>query len=81
MTKSFILDHSKLLNNFIDLAIAEDIGDGDHTSLSCIPADSVGKARLIVKQSGILAGVEIAKMVFQHPTKMTIAIVAFIIAE
>jgi len=55
--------------NLIDSAIAEDIGDGDHTSLSCIPADAIGKAQLLVKQPGILAGMEIAKMVFNRIDK------------
>ena len=45
-------------------ALSEDIGNGDHTSLSCIPADAQGKAQLLVKQNGILAGVEIALEVF-----------------
>lgn len=55
--------------NLINSAIAEDIGDGDHTSLSCIPADAIGKAQLLVKQPGILAGMEIAKMVFNRIDK------------
>ncbi|MFT6166787.1 MAG: nicotinate-nucleotide pyrophosphorylase (carboxylating) [Vicingaceae bacterium] len=46
-------------------ALSEDIGDGDHTSLSCIPADAEGKAQLLVKQNGILAGVMIALEVFR----------------
>ena len=46
-------------------ALAEDIGSGDHTSLSCIPYDAVGKAQLLVKQNGIIAGVEIALEVFR----------------
>ncbi|MFC2096385.1 carboxylating nicotinate-nucleotide diphosphorylase [Bacteroidota bacterium] len=58
----------KMNNPFLDAliknAIAEDIGDGDHSSLSCIPSDTIGKAQLIVKQEGILAGIEIAKEVF-----------------
>lgn len=44
--------------------LREDIGDGDHTSLSCIPEDAVGKARLLVKQEALLAGVEVAREVF-----------------
>lgn len=51
------------IQNFIDTALAEDVGDGDHTALSTIPADAKGKARLIIKDTGILAGVEIAKMI------------------
>ncbi|NND77966.1 MAG: carboxylating nicotinate-nucleotide diphosphorylase [Flavobacteriales bacterium] len=54
------------VDEFIQAAIKEDIGDGDHTSLSTIPADAKGKARLLVKQEGILAGVDIALKVFEH---------------
>ncbi len=50
-------------------AIREDIGDGDHTSLSCIPSDAVGKAKLLVKDKGIIAGVEFAKQVFSYVDK------------
>lgn len=52
------------LNKLIELAIAEDIGDGDHTSLACIPKNAIGKAQLLVKENGILAGMEIAEKVF-----------------
>lgn len=58
------MDNQQYINNFIKAALAEDIGDGDHTSLSCIPAGQVGKAKLLVKQQGILAGVQIAKTIF-----------------
>lgn len=54
----------ELIDELIKLSFAEDIGDGDHTTLCCIPADAIGKQRLIVKEEGILAGVEIAKQVF-----------------
>lgn len=54
------------LNLFIENSIREDIGDGDHSSLSCIPAEATGKAQLIVKEDGIIAGIEIAKQVFAH---------------
>ena len=47
-------------------AIREDVGEGDHTSLSCIPADAKGKAKLLVKDDGIIAGVEFAKQVFKN---------------
>ncbi|MCG8858689.1 carboxylating nicotinate-nucleotide diphosphorylase [Tenacibaculum finnmarkense] len=57
---------NKELNLIIANAIREDIGDGDHTSLSCIPADATGKAKLLVKDQGIIAGVEFAKMVFNY---------------
>ena len=52
------------IDDLIDIAIKEDIGDGDHTSLSCIPTTSTGKAQLLVKEDGILAGVELAKKIF-----------------
>ena len=53
-----------LIDELLELSFAEDIGDGDHTTLCCIPADAIGKQRLIIKEDGIIAGVEIAKMVF-----------------
>lgn len=55
-----------LIDRLIDLAISEDIGDGDHSSLSCIPADATGEVRLMVKQQGIIAGVEMAKRIFSR---------------
>ena len=54
----------ELIDELLELSFAEDIGDGDHTTLCCIPADAIGKQRLIIKEDGIIAGVEIAKMVF-----------------
>ena len=54
----------KLIDDLITLAFSEDIGDVDHTTLCCIPADEQGKSKLLVKEEGILAGVEIAKKVF-----------------
>jgi len=54
------------LDAFINTAIQEDIGSGDHTSFSCIPADATGQAQLIIKQNGILAGVNVAQHVFRH---------------
>jgi nicotinate-nucleotide pyrophosphorylase (carboxylating) len=54
----------ELINELIALAFKEDIGDGDHTTLSTIPASSVGKVQLIIKDEGILAGVEIALQIF-----------------
>lgn len=56
---------NQLVDNLIDIALREDIGDGDHTTLSCIPHNLQGRARLLVKQDGILCGVEVAKKVFQ----------------
>jgi nicotinate-nucleotide pyrophosphorylase (carboxylating) len=54
------------LKIIITNAIREDIGEGDHTSLSCIPADAKGKAKLLVKDNGIIAGVEFVKMIFKQ---------------
>lgn len=54
------------LQLIIQNAIREDVGDGDHSSLACIPADAQGKAKLLVKDNGIIAGVEFAKMVFNY---------------
>ena len=54
----------KYLELFIENALLEDIGDGDHTSLACIPVDAKGKARLLAKEKGVLAGVRIASLVF-----------------
>ena len=56
----------KLVDLFIKNAIAEDVGDGDHTSRSTIPSGTQGKAKLIVKEDGILAGVELAVAIFNH---------------
>lgn len=53
-----------LLHNFIQTALMEDIGSGDHTSLACIPKEARGKAHLLVKEDGIIAGVEIARQIF-----------------
>ena len=50
----------QLIDALLDLAFAEDLGDGDHTTLSTIPADAMGRSRLIIKEKGILAGVDIA---------------------
>ena len=54
----------QLIDDLLTLSFAEDIGDGDHTTLSTIPADAVGRQQLIVKEAGILAGVEMARRVF-----------------
>ena len=56
----------ELEDKLIDLAFAEDIGDGDHTTLCCIPDDAMGKSHLLIKEDGILAGVEVAKKVFDR---------------
>lgn len=67
----------KQFQNEIDLIIAnairEDVGDGDHSSLACIPSDAVGKAKLLVKDNGVIAGVDFAKQVFNYvDPKLTI---------
>ena len=60
----------KKFNKEVDLIIAngirEDIGDGDHSSLACIPYDARGKAKLLVKEDGIISGIEFAKRVFDY---------------
>jgi nicotinate-nucleotide pyrophosphorylase (carboxylating) len=55
----------KEINRIIQNALREDVGDGDHSSLSCIPTTATGKARLLVKDEGILAGVAFAQAVFE----------------
>ncbi len=52
------------IDDFLKNAIHEDLGDGDHSSLACIPDTNIGKAKLLIKQNGILAGVEIAQKIF-----------------
>jgi len=59
-----MIEKNKLIKEAIKNAFTEDIGDGDHSSLACIPATARNKAKLIVKDSGVLAGVEIAETVF-----------------
>ena len=59
-----MLSGDELENKLIELAFAEDIGDGDHTTLCCIPENAMGKSQLLIKEDGILAGVEVAKKVF-----------------
>ncbi len=58
-------DKSTLIQNAINWALREDIGDGDHSSLSCVPSNAINKAVLLAKEDGVLAGVEIAKQVFE----------------
>ncbi len=67
----------ELIDDLLTLAFAEDVGDGDHTTLSTIPADEQGRQRLIIKEEGILAGVDIARKVFEKfdpALKMTVYI-------
>ena len=59
----------ELVQPFIDNALKEDVGDGDHTSLATIPPDTTGKARLLVKDHGIIAGVELAEYIFHRVDK------------
>ena len=61
-----MLSVNELEDKLIDLAFAEDIGDGDHTTLCCIPKEAMGKSHLLIKEEGILAGVELAKKVFDR---------------
>ena len=56
----------QIIDQFIKNAIAEDLGDGDHTSLSTIPAYAQGQAKLIIKEDGIIAGVELALEIFKQ---------------
>ena len=53
----------ELIDDLLNLAFAEDVGDGDHTTLSTIPSDAIGKQKLLIKEEGIIAGVDIAKKV------------------
>jgi len=54
-----------LFNSFLEIALREDIGNGDHSSLSCIPASSNGNVRLLIKDEGIIAGIDIATRIFK----------------
>ena len=63
---NYNMDVTELVDRLIDLSFAEDIGDGDHTTLCCIPEDAEGKSRLLIKEDGVLAGVEVAKEVFRR---------------
>lgn len=58
-------DRLKEIHEFINIAIKEDVRDGDHSSLACIPHDAQGHMKLLVKEDGILAGVELAKIIFK----------------
>ena len=55
-----------MIDEIIDNALREDIGDGDHSSLSCVPFDAIGNAKLIIKDNGIIAGVELAERIFHR---------------
>ena len=59
-------EHQQYLEQFIALALKEDVGDGDHTSNACIPEDGRSTAKLLIKSEGIVAGVEAAQSIFKH---------------
>ena len=59
-----MLSVNELEDRLIDLAFAEDIGAGDHTTLCCIPETAMGKSKLLIKEDGIIAGIEVARRVF-----------------
>ena len=61
-----MLKVEELNDKLIDLAFSEDIGDGDHTTLCCIPTDAIGESKLLIKEEGIFAGIDIAKRVFHR---------------
>lgn len=63
---NFAFMKESLIDELITLAFKEDIQDGDHSSLACIPSTEGGKAKLLVKDDGVIAGVEIAKQIFHH---------------
>lgn len=67
----------ELIEQLLDLAFAEDIGDGDHTTLSTIPAEAMGKSKLLIKQPGILSGVDIAIKTL-HKLDPTVKVEVFI---
>lgn len=56
----------ELIDDLLKLSFAEDVGDGDHTTLSTIPAEAMGRSRLIIKEKGILAGVDVARRVLEY---------------
>lgn len=60
------IDEKAMMLDYIRLALREDVGDGDHTTLACIPASAQDKAVLIAKEGGVIAGLEVAAMVFHE---------------
>ena len=60
------------IKEFLQIAFAEDVRDGDHSSLACIPSFSDDKAKLLVKQAGVLAGVELAEKIVETLREMGI---------
>lgn len=67
----------ELIESLLDLAFAEDIGDGDHTTLSTIPEDAIGKSKLLIKEKGVLSGVDVAIQTL-HKVDPTIKVEKFI---
>lgn len=61
-----MLTIDQLNDRLIELAFSEDIGDGDHTTLCCIPPDAMGESKLLIKEKGVFAGVDIAKQIFHR---------------
>ena len=72
-----VRSENELVDELIQLALAEDIGDGDHTTLSCIPETAKGKVQLLVKEDGILAGVAVAERIF-HTFDSDLIVTVFI---
>ena len=60
---------NNITRDFIMSSLAEDIGDGDHSSLACIPLEATGKARLLIKEKGVLAGIRVAIEIFSAVDK------------
>lgn len=58
--------YAQMLDRFIKQGLAEDIGQGDHTSMACIPSTRVSKARLLVKEDGVISGIDVAKQIFKE---------------
>ena len=58
-------DANQIIEDFIQRGLSEDVGEGDHTSQACIPADARSKAHLKVKDVGVIAGVDLARKIFQ----------------
>ena len=59
-----MIDETQQLDDFIRMALAEDVGSGDHTSLACIPSDSISQAKLLVKDTGVISGIDVAERIF-----------------
>jgi nicotinate-nucleotide pyrophosphorylase (carboxylating) len=68
---------SRILREFILRSIGEDLGDGDHSSLACIPWEATGKAKLLIKEEGVLAGVEVARVAFSAIDKEMVCDILF----